>query len=126
MNTDVFGSVTAGSCRCSTSCQEQILNVRLSGEIDQAGAAVVREQIDRAAESCLPQTMMLDFSGVNFMDSSGIGLVMGRYRLMQTMGGELLVTGASPRIQRLMQMDGLDKLPIFGKNSGGMPPRQQR
>lgn len=57
---------------------------------------------------------MLDFSGVTFMDSSGIGLVMGRYRMMKTMDGELLVTGASPRVKRLMQMGGLDKLPIFG------------
>ena len=48
------------------------------------------------------------------MDSSGIGLVMGRYRMMKTMDGELLVTGASPRVKRLMQMGGLDKLPIFG------------
>ena len=125
MNTVVFGSVAAGRCRCSISCQEQILNVKISGEIDQAGAAVIREQIDRAAESCLPQTLMLDFSGVHFMDSSGIGLVMGRFRLMQTMGGELLVTGASPRIRRLMQMGGLDKLPIFGKNPIHNNPSRQ-
>ena len=70
MNTDVFGSVTAGCCRCTIDCRDQLLSVRLSGEIDQAGAAVLREKIDQAAESCLPQT--------------------------------------------LMQMGGLDKLPIFG------------
>ena len=121
MNTDVFGSVTAGCCRCTIDSRGELLSVRLSGEIDQAGAAPLRERIDQAAESCLPQTLMLDFSGVTFMDSSGIGLIMGRYRLMQTMGGELLVTGASPRIRRLMQMGGLDKLPIFG---GGEKPRQ--
>lgn len=114
MNTEVFGSVQAGCCRCTIDCREQLLSVRLSGEIDQAGAATLREKIDQAAESCLPQTLMLDFSGVTFMDSSGIGLIMGRYRMMKTMGGELLVTGASPRVKRLMQMGGLDKLPIFG------------
>lgn len=114
MNTDVFGSVTAGCCRCTIDCRDQLLSVRLSGEIDQAGAAVLREKIDQAAESCLPQTLMLDFSGVTFMDSSGIGLGVERYRMMKTMDGELLVTGASPRVKRLMQMGGLDKLPIFG------------
>lgn len=91
------------------------MTARISGEIDQASASILRERIDRAAESCLPDTLTLDFTGVNFMDSSGIGLVMGRYRLMNTMGGELLVTGASPRIRRLMQMGGLEQLPIFGK-----------
>lgn len=90
------------------------MSVRLSGEIDQASAATIREKIDQAAESCLPQTLMLDLSGITFMDSSGIGLIMGRYKMMQTMDGELLVTGASPRVKRLMQMGGLDKLPIFG------------
>ena len=58
---------------------------------------------------------MLELSGVNFMDSSGIGLIMGRYRLMHTLGGELIVAGASPRIRKLMQMGGLEQLPIYGK-----------
>ena len=125
MNTDVFGSVTAGSCRCSTSCREQILNVKLSGEIDQAGALYVY-LLDRPGSGKLSATDDdAGLFGCQLYGLKRIGLVMGRYRLMQTMGGELLVTGASPRIQRLMQMGGLDKLPIFGKNPGSKPPRQQ-
>jgi stage II sporulation protein AA (anti-sigma F factor antagonist) len=114
MQTNLFGTLHCGGCRCTLSCQDGLLSARLSGEIDQAGAAGLREKIDRAADSCLPETLMLDFTGVNFMDSSGIGLIMGRYRLMQTMGGELLVTGASPRLRRMMQLGGLEQLPIFG------------
>ena len=115
MNTQTFGTAQCGSCRCTTSCENGILTARISGEIDQASASFLRDRIDRAADSCLPDMLALDFTGVNFMDSSGIGLVMGRYRLMNTMGGELLVTGASPRIRRLMQMGGLEQLPIFGR-----------
>lgn len=118
MSANGFETVCAGNSRCNISFSDQILNVRLSGEIDQSGAGTLREKIDRAAESCLPQTLLLDFSGVSFMDSSGIGLIMGRYRMMQTMGGELLVAGASPRVLRLMQLGGLDRLPIFGAQSG--------
>ncbi len=119
MNTDMIRSVTAGNCRCIIEYADQILNVRLSGEIDQACAGVLRDEVDKAAESCLPQTLLLDLSGISFMDSSGIGFIMGRYRLMQTMRGELLVTGASPRIQRLMQLGGLDRLPLFGSKPHG-------
>lgn len=57
--------------------------------------------------------LRLDFEGVTFMDSSGIGLVMGRYRLMQLAGGRLSVTGASERIQKIMRLAGLDRLHIL-------------
>ena len=49
---------------------------------------------------------------MGFMDSSGIGLVMGRYRLMKLYEGTLTVTGASPRIAQLMKLAGLDKLGV--------------
>ena len=70
----------------------------------------MREAIDRAAEGCLPKHLVLDFSGVSFMDSSGVGLVMGRYRLIRSMGGTLTVTGPSPRIRAMMKLAGLDLL----------------
>ena len=60
-----------------------------------------------------PQRLRLDFSDVSFMDSSGIGLIMGRYRLMQLEGGSLSVTGASERLRKVMRMAGLDKLGIL-------------
>ena len=60
-----------------------------------------------------PRELTLDFSGVGFMDSSGIGLVMGRYRLMKLYEGTLAVTGASPRIAQLMKLAGLDKLGVL-------------
>jgi len=115
MHTDVFGTAVCGGCRCTTECKDSLLTARISGEIDQSTAAFLRDRIDRAADSCLPETLMLELSGVNFMDSSGIGLIMGRYRLMHTLGGELIVAGASPRIRKLMQMGGLEQLPIYGK-----------
>ena len=52
----------------------------------------------------------MDFSQVSFMDSSGIGLVMGRFKLMKQLGGSVEVTGASGSIKRVMTLAGLDKL----------------
>lgn len=91
----------------------QGLTVWLSGELDHHAARTVREQIDAAIERSAAKTLVLDFSGVTFMDSSGIGLIMGRYRLMLGRSGTLTVTGASERLQRVMKLAGLNKLPIW-------------
>ena len=95
-----------------TEYQNDTLTVLLQGDIDHHTASAMRESIDRAAESCLPQKLLMDFSGVSFMDSSGIGLVMGRYRLIRSMGGSLEITGTSARIRTMMKMAGLDLLGI--------------
>ena len=55
----------------------------ISGELDHHTAKSIRAVIDAGIESKKPQKVFLDFSGVAFMDSSGIGLVMGRYKVMQ-------------------------------------------
>ena len=90
-----------------------VVEVYLSGEIDHHSAGELRERIDEAIGAVTPQRVILDFRGVTFMDSSGIGLVMGRYRLMQLAGGRLSVTGASERIQKIMRLAGLDRLHIL-------------
>ena len=65
----------------------------LSGEIDHHSAVELRRRIDEAVLAGTPEWLILDFSGVTFMDSSGIGLIMGRWRLMQEQGGRLTVRG---------------------------------
>jgi anti-anti-sigma factor len=89
------------------------LTVRLSGELDHHAARELRERIDAEAERGRYKRMVLDFSGLSFMDSSGIGLIMGRYRLMNTLGGTLRVRGASERMDKVMRLAGLDKLGIL-------------
>ncbi len=86
---------------------------RLRGEIDHHAAGALREKLDRAAETTGCRLLILDFSEISFMDSSGIGLILGRYKLMMRLNGQLTVRGVSPRLMRMMQMAGLEKLPIF-------------
>lgn len=93
------------------------ITARLSGELDHHTARVMREQIDAAVGGSPAKLLRLDFSGVGFMDSSGIGLVMGRYRLMQSRGGRLLVVGASDRLLRVMRLAGLQRLPVWEDNT---------
>ncbi len=93
------------------------ITARLSGELDHHTARVMREQIDAAVGRSPAKLLRLDFSGVGFMDSSGIGLVMGRYRLMQSRGGRLLVVGVSERLLRVMRLAGLQRLPVWEDNT---------
>ena len=86
------------------------LTVLLAGEIDHHSAAGMRAQIDEAIERYRPAVLMLDFGGVTFMDSSGIGLVMGRYKLMNSFGGAVNVVNTPKPLQKVMRLAGLDRL----------------
>ena len=85
----------------------------LSGEIDHHTAAEFRESIDREAEMLRPELLVLDFGGIGFMDSSGIGLIMGRYKNAASYGGTVRVVNAPPMISRMMKLAGMDRLHVF-------------
>ena len=87
----------------------------LSGEIDHHGAGRLREVIDDSVRRTCPRMLVLDFGGVEFMDSSGIGIVLGRYRLMQDMGGRLALRSLPPHIRKVMQVAGISSLDIQEK-----------
>lgn len=97
---------------------DESLTAYLSGEIDHHTAKPIREEIDEAAWRSHPLEMYLDFKDVTFMDSSGIGLVMGRYSVMQEIGGKLQVVNMSSHISKVMRLAGLDRLAVM-KNAGG-------
>ncbi len=82
----------------------------LEGEIDHHNATFIRKNIDRVISSKKPRLLILDFSGVTFMDSSGIGLVMGRYKLMKSIGGEIRVENLSSGAYKIMRLAGIERL----------------
>lgn len=88
---------------------------RLSGDIDHHGAKPLREAIDGAVIASGAKELELDFRDVSFMDSSGIGLVMGRYRLMQELGGQMWVVNVAAHLKKVMILAGLDRLSILDK-----------
>lgn len=90
------------------------LTARLIGELDHHAAGELRERIDNAVLQRQCRVLVLDLSGLTFMDSSGIGLIMGRYRLMSSLGGKLQVENASMRLESVLRLAGLEKLPIWG------------
>jgi stage II sporulation protein AA (anti-sigma F factor antagonist) len=82
----------------------------LRGEIDHHSAAGIRRAIDSALRKSKPPILRLDFANVSFIDSSAIGLVMGRYRLVREYGGRVQVVNLSERYHRLMRLAGLERL----------------
>ncbi len=86
------------------------LTAYLSGDIDHHTAAQIRADVDSAIRSTLPASLVLDFKNVSFMDSSGIGLVMGRYKEMSALGGSVFIQDPPPYIRRVMQLAGLNRL----------------
>lgn len=96
----------------------EILTCRLNGEIDHHTTLPVRLDIDDRIENCRPSSVVLDFTDVTFMDSSGIGLVMGRYKLLSELGGTLEVTGLSNNSYKVMRLAGLDRIATISKCKG--------
>ncbi len=82
----------------------------LSGEIDHHAAAAMREEIDAHLVGGTVKLLILDFGNVTFMDSSGIGLVMGRYRQIQYNDGQLQILNTPPQIYKVMRIAGLHRL----------------
>lgn len=89
----------------------------ISGELGHCEAAGVRMQIDPELEHLMPTMLILDMSGVTFMDSSGIGLILGRQRIMESLGGGIAVKNPSPSVRRILQVAGLSRLIINGKKT---------
>lgn len=92
---------------------DELVSAFLSGELDHHHVRQIREDIDETSQRVMPQLLRLDFSGVDFMDSSGIGLVLGRYKLMQDLGGRLSVTGLPRHLKKVMTIAGIDSLGVL-------------
>ncbi len=83
----------------------------IKGEIDHHTVPEIRDAIDDAIVMCEnAKEIVLDFSGVSFMDSSGVGLVMGRYRLISGKNKKLKIQNLSARNYKIMKMSGIEKL----------------
>ena len=82
----------------------------LSGEIDHHTAKTLRESIDKRLFLVKPEILILDFSEVKFMDSSGIALILGRVETMSAFSGRVQLRGLSMALCKLIRLSGLDKI----------------
>ena len=90
--------------------KQGILVIRLEGEFDVCGANEFRKIVDQAQDETGAKHILLNMQGVNFIDSSGLGVILGRYRQLAQHGGKLLVVHLEPPIQRLFELAGLTRI----------------
>lgn len=88
----------------------KVLVAELFGELDHHAAVEVREDIDRAIENYAVSYLVFDFGRVRYMDSSGIGMVLGRYRKMQETDGKIAIVSCSALVRSILNMAGIFSL----------------
>lgn len=86
------------------------LTLRLVGELDHAAAQTVMPGIEDAVEEYLPRRCVLDMTGVSFMDSSGIAVILKTDRLLRQTGGVLALSGVPGQVRRVLDVAGLTKI----------------
>ena len=90
--------------------ENDTLIISLSGEIDHHSAVWVRNEIDMKISELRPSKAVIDLSTIDFMDSSGLGLIMGRYAKMRAVGGDLSLRNPGERLVKIFTLAGLEKI----------------
>ena len=86
------------------------MTVFLHGEIDHYAAEVLRVEIEKLIQSRNVQLLVFDFSRVTFMDSSGVGMLIGRYKTMMLRKGRVYARGLTAPVERIYKMAGLHRI----------------
>lgn len=94
--------------------------VVIAGELDHCAAPQIRRQLDEILGDPCVTRLVLDLENLTFMDSSGIGVLLGRLRILQTRGGSMCVRGMKPAVEKLFRLSGLHQvIGVEGANAGG-------
>lgn len=96
--------------RLTYTAADGVLTLKLSGELDHHSAVGLREEADRLIYLERPKKLLLDLSGIDFMDSSGLGFIMGRYALVSKLGGSLALLNPNARVSRLLSLSALERI----------------
>lgn len=87
-----------------------LLQVKVPAEVDHCMTDELREEIDRRLQTEDIKILEFDFKDTEFMDSSGIGFLMGRYKLMRALDGTVRIINAGERIQKILMLSGIHKI----------------
>lgn len=99
--------------------KDKLLILKITEEIDHCSCEKIKKRVDYEIQIHIPRKVLFDFKNVDFMDSSGIGMILGRYKLVSMFGGKMTMVNVKPAIKKIFEMSGILKLiPIEG--TGGM------
>lgn len=90
--------------------KDKLLIVKITEEIDHHTTEIIRRRVDYEIQRLMPRKVIFDFNSVIFMDSAGIGMIIGRYKTCKTYGGTLEIKNVKPKIERILSMSGITKI----------------
>lgn len=97
--------------------KDKQLTLKITEEIDEHTTEKLRRKIDNEITRFLPRKVIFDFSNVSFMDSAGIGMLLGRYKVIKMLGGQLEVANVNKQIERIFEISGILKIIPLVKNN---------
>ena len=90
--------------------EDKLLLFEITEELDHHASEIIRKRADYEIQRFMPKRVVFDFKRVSFMDSAGIGLIIGRYRLANMLGASLEITNVSESIKKILEMSGILKI----------------
>ena len=90
--------------------EDKLLIFKITDEFDDCNVQKIRRRADYEIERYMPKKVIFDFDSVTFMDSSGIGLIIGRYKFTNMLGGKLEVANLTQSVKKIFEMSGILKL----------------
>ena len=90
--------------------EDKLLLIKITEEIDHHSTEKIRRMADNEITRYMPRKVLFDFSKVSFMDSAGIGMIIGRYKTATMLGGVVEMTNMKPSIQKVFEMSGVLKI----------------
>ena len=90
--------------------EDKLLIFRITDEIDDFSVQKIRRRADYDIERYMPRKVIFDFNSVTFMDSAGIGLIIGRYKFAKMLGGTVELANLTNSIKRIFEMSGILRL----------------
>ncbi len=97
--------------------KDKQLTLKITEEIDEHTTEKLRRKIDNEITRFLPRKVIFDFSNVSFMDSAGIGMLLGRYKVIKMLGGQLELANVNKQIERIFEISGILKIIPLVKNN---------
>lgn len=99
--------------------KDKLLFLEITEEIDHHSSEKIRTRADFEIQKYIPKILIMDFTNVNFMDSAGIGMVIGRYKTANMFGGKMFISNVSPNVKKVFEMSGVTKIiPIIEEQGG--------
>ncbi len=90
--------------------EEKVLIFEITEELDHHVVERIRKRTDYEIQRLMPKEVIFDFTKVKFMDSAGIGLVLGRYKQVTSFGGKMKIVNVNNRIKKILEMSGVTKI----------------